>query len=201
MSKTGEQTVRVLDEAYKTIRSGAPGLSDQTCNVLAGIIARKVSIVYAHPHPSQQAGTEGSREIAARAVYAARPVRYLHPEERDITWDEAQTECPDRIATIYRDVDAILALFPRVAGWRPIDQDTPTDGPSFLVCTNRRNVYVAYRRSDEEGRFLHFASGLAREINEEIWGWQPNPEPLPAAPDHIGETDEMVRDQTDGVGE
>ncbi len=56
MSKTCEQTVRVLDEAYKTIRSGAPGLSDQTCNVLAGIIARKVSIVYAQPQPSQQAG-------------------------------------------------------------------------------------------------------------------------------------------------
>ena len=56
--KASERTVQILAEAYKTIRSGAPGLSDQTCNVLAGIIARKVSIIYAQPHPSQQAGTE-----------------------------------------------------------------------------------------------------------------------------------------------
>jgi len=63
---------------------------------------------------SQQAGTEGAREIAARAVYASRPARWLYPEERNISWDEAQTECPDRIATIYRDVDAILtALSPK----------------------------------------------------------------------------------------
>lgn len=70
MSKTGEQTVRVLDEAYKTIRSGAPGLSDQTCNVLAGIIARKVSIVYAQPHPSQQAGTEALNTALQEAADA-----------------------------------------------------------------------------------------------------------------------------------
>lgn len=56
VASASEQTVRVLAEAHKTIRAGAPGLSDQTCNVLAGIIARKVSLIYAQPQPSQQAG-------------------------------------------------------------------------------------------------------------------------------------------------
>lgn len=43
----GAVTVKIMEAAHKTIRDGAPGLSDQTCNVLAGIIARKASIILA----------------------------------------------------------------------------------------------------------------------------------------------------------
>lgn len=66
--------------------------------------------LYTHPAttPATPAGGE-LREKAARAVYAKRPASLLHPEERDLTWEEAQTEVPGRIATIYSDVDAILA--------------------------------------------------------------------------------------------
>ncbi|WGM45278.1 hypothetical protein KOAAANKH_00139 [Brevundimonas sp. NIBR10] len=34
-------TSSLVDAAFETIRTGAPGLSEATCRVLAGIIARK----------------------------------------------------------------------------------------------------------------------------------------------------------------
>lgn len=66
VASVSEQTARVFAEVHKTIRSGAPGLSDQTCNVLAGIIARKGSTLYAQPHPSQRARAVTSEQISAQ---------------------------------------------------------------------------------------------------------------------------------------
>lgn len=74
---------------------------------------------------------------------------------------------------------------PPEAGWFP-PQTAPMDGPAFLVCTERRNVYVAFRRSEEGERFMHFASGLAREIAEAVWGWKPSPQALSVAPPSSG---------------
>lgn len=57
--------------------------------------------------PATSAASE--RERLARAVYAKRPSWMIHPDNRALTWEEAAEDAPDRVACIYRDVDAILA--------------------------------------------------------------------------------------------
>lgn len=72
--------------------------------------------------------------------------------------------------------DRVLALFPPVVGWRPIED--VLDAASAYI-TAQYGISALSHPIDR-----------ARVIAA-----------LPAAPDHIGEADEMVRDQTDGVGE
>ena len=78
----------------------------------------------------------------------------------------------------------VLALAAPAEGWQEIET-APEDGPEFLVCTERRNIYTVFRRSDEGDRFLHFGGGTAREVHETVTGWLPIT-CLPAAP--TGET-------------
>ncbi len=58
--------------------------------------------------------------------------------------------------------------------WHPIST-APTDGPAFLVCTDQRNVYVVFRRSDAGPSFMHFVPGVTRELTELALGWVPCP--------------------------
>lgn len=87
----------------------------------------------------------------------------------------------------------VLALFPPVAGWRPIDQDTPRD--TLILSVNRYGVVGTICMGPGGWDDGYGDEDDAPPFNPRVW------QPLPAAPDHIGETNEMVRDQTDGVGE
>lgn len=61
------------------------------------------------------------------------------------------------------------------ADWQEI-ATAPEDGPAFLVRTDRRNVYVVFRRSDVGSSFMHFVPGVTREMTELALGWTPCPE-------------------------
>lgn len=74
-----------------------------------GVIASPVGTQgEARSEPKHQAV---SAEDVARALYEARPGWVLHPEERPIPWDEAQTELAGRVATCREDAAVALALF------------------------------------------------------------------------------------------